>query len=118
MNAGKIVTVSKTDIYFNGWTGCGYIIVDPNTGAGAYMISGGMNGAWLYLLAIASFAFLFLSVFSLLGGPLGLVIAGIFTGWMMERFVSSIQATLKLEKEGRLTRDGADYYLNVALTTR
>jgi hypothetical protein len=46
VNAGKIVFVSKRDITFNGWTGCGYIIIDPTTGAGAYMISGGMNGSW------------------------------------------------------------------------
>ena len=44
VNAGKIVTVQKTDVTYNGWTGCGYIIIDPNTGAGAYMISGGANG--------------------------------------------------------------------------
>ncbi len=50
VNAGKIVTVSKTDITYNGWTGCGYIIIDPSTGEGAYMISGGMNGAIIYFL--------------------------------------------------------------------
>jgi len=38
VNAGKIVTVSKTNINFNGWNGCGYIIINPETGAGAYMI--------------------------------------------------------------------------------
>jgi len=38
VNAGKEVTVSKTNITYNGWTGCGYIIIDPDTGAGAYMI--------------------------------------------------------------------------------
>ncbi len=45
INAGMEVTVSKTDITFNGWTGVGYIIINPNTGAGAYMISGGTSGA-------------------------------------------------------------------------
>jgi len=45
INAGKIVTVPKTDISYNGWTGVGYIIIDPTTGAGAYMISGGLGGA-------------------------------------------------------------------------
>ena len=45
INAGKVVIVSKTDISFNGWTGCGYVVIDPNTGAGAYMISGGLNGS-------------------------------------------------------------------------
>jgi hypothetical protein len=46
VNTGKEVTVSKTNIIFNGWTGCGYIIINPTTGAGAYMISGGLSGAW------------------------------------------------------------------------
>lgn len=45
--AGKVVTVSKSNITFNGWTGCGFIVFDPDTGAGAYMISGGLNGAWV-----------------------------------------------------------------------
>jgi hypothetical protein len=45
VNAGKVVTVSKTNITLNGWSGCGYIIVDPQTGAGAYMLGGGLNGA-------------------------------------------------------------------------
>jgi len=45
VNAGKEVTVSKTNITYNGWTGCGYIIIDPDTGAGAYMISGEIAGS-------------------------------------------------------------------------
>ncbi len=45
VNAGKEVTVSKTDISYNGWTGCGYIVINPVTGSGGYMISGGMAGA-------------------------------------------------------------------------
>jgi len=46
VNSGKEVLVSKSDITFNEWTGCGYVIIDPATGAGAYMISGGLNGTW------------------------------------------------------------------------
>lgn len=48
INAGKVVTVSKTNINFNGWNGCGYIIINPDTGAGAYMISGAFNGSWTF----------------------------------------------------------------------
>jgi len=44
VNAGKVVTVSKSNINLNGWNGCGYIITNPKTGAGAYMISGGTSG--------------------------------------------------------------------------
>lgn len=49
VNAGKVVTVSKTNITFNSWTGCGYIIINPETGSGAYMISGGGNGGFMYI---------------------------------------------------------------------
>jgi len=49
VNAGKVVTVSKTNINVNGWSGCGYIIINPETGAGAYMISGGTNGGFMYI---------------------------------------------------------------------
>jgi transglutaminase-like putative cysteine protease len=55
VNAGKVVTVSKSNINFNGWVGCGYIITNPETGAGAYMISGGANGAFLFLLWASCF---------------------------------------------------------------
>ena len=45
--AGKIVTISQTKVSVSGWTGSGYIILDPNTGAGAYMIGGGADGGFL-----------------------------------------------------------------------
>jgi hypothetical protein len=41
---GKKVTISQKDITIGGWTGVGYIVVDPETGSGAYRISGGYNG--------------------------------------------------------------------------
>jgi hypothetical protein len=45
--AGKLVTVHQSNITINTWTGVGYIISDPVTGAGAYKISGGANGGAL-----------------------------------------------------------------------
>jgi len=45
VNAGKEVTVSRTNITYNTWSGIGYLIIDPSTGAGAYMIGSGLNGA-------------------------------------------------------------------------
>jgi len=61
INAGKVVTVSKTNINFKGWNGCGYIIISPETGAGAYMISGGINGAMIVLPILLK---AFISVFA------------------------------------------------------
>lgn len=45
--AGKQVTVHQSNIALGGWTGVGYIILDPETGSGAYKISGGYNGGVL-----------------------------------------------------------------------
>ena len=46
VGAGKEVIISKTNITYRGWTGCGYIALDPETGAGGYMISGGLSGSF------------------------------------------------------------------------
>ncbi|QZA80713.1 transglutaminase-like domain-containing protein [Deefgea piscis] len=43
-NTGKRITISQGNVSINGWTGVGYIIFDPETGSGAYKISGGANG--------------------------------------------------------------------------
>jgi hypothetical protein len=43
--AGKQVTVSAGSVNVGKWTGIGYIILDPETGAGSYLVSGGFHGA-------------------------------------------------------------------------
>jgi hypothetical protein len=43
VNAGKYVIAHTDNVSVPGWTGAGYIIIDPLTGDGAFMISGGMN---------------------------------------------------------------------------
>lgn len=48
VNAGKVVTANEQRINFNGWVGEGYIIIDPETGAGAYKIAGGENGGQMW----------------------------------------------------------------------
>jgi hypothetical protein len=45
--AGKEVTVHATPLSYYGWQGSGYTIIDPETGAGAWKISGGANGGYL-----------------------------------------------------------------------
>jgi hypothetical protein len=44
VSAGKIAVVSHSNVSVTGWSGIGYIISDPDTGAGAYKISGGFSG--------------------------------------------------------------------------
>ncbi len=70
VNAGRVVTAHERNISVKGWSGSGYIIIDPNTGTGAYLIDGGANGGYILGFAI--------------GGILGLVLGQIaisaFTG--------------------------------------
>jgi hypothetical protein len=47
VNAGKTVTVHEKPITAFGWRGYGYIITDPDTGVGSYIISGSGNGGSL-----------------------------------------------------------------------
>ncbi|WP_441003461.1 transglutaminase-like domain-containing protein [Pseudocolwellia agarivorans] len=47
LNSGKEVTIHQEPINAFGWTGTGYLIIDPDSGAGAYKISGGANGGAL-----------------------------------------------------------------------
>ena len=49
VNAGKEVTVHEKSINKHGWKGFGYIVIDPGTRAGAYIIEGSGNGGWLAL---------------------------------------------------------------------
>lgn len=49
--SGKEVTVHQKPINEFGWTGSGYVVIDPETGAGGYKISGGANGGAITDLA-------------------------------------------------------------------
>lgn len=44
VNAGKKVIVPKTTIFYNGFSSVGYIIMNPVTGSGAYMIASELAG--------------------------------------------------------------------------
>lgn len=44
VNAGKTVIVPKQNITYYNWTGTGYVVMDSQTGAGAYMISTSLAG--------------------------------------------------------------------------
>jgi len=48
---GKEVITHTDDVTVPGWSGAGYIIVDPSTGDGAFKIGGGQNGSFLYKLS-------------------------------------------------------------------
>lgn len=52
LQAGLEVTIHEKPITQDGWSGAGYIAIDPSTGAGGYLIEGGSNGSWIPVEAI------------------------------------------------------------------
>jgi hypothetical protein len=53
INAGKEVTFHESAISAHGWSGYGYIILDPETGVGAHLIDGGGSGGVAYEMGLA-----------------------------------------------------------------
>lgn len=53
VEVGKVVTISQHNITLGNWVGAGYIIIDPDTGRGAYKISGGYNGGFFHDMGLA-----------------------------------------------------------------
>jgi hypothetical protein len=49
VNSGKTVTVPQRNIEYFDWSGAGYIVLDPLTGAAGYMIGGGLSGGSISL---------------------------------------------------------------------
>jgi len=74
---GKEVITHTDAVSVPGWSGAGYIIFDPVVGDGAYKISGGVNGGYMYLLAAIVLGILAIAGIFLLG-PAGIL----FWGWM------------------------------------
>ncbi len=45
VNAGKEVTIPQTTVQINDWNGTGFIVKDPLSGSGSFVISGGLAGS-------------------------------------------------------------------------
>ncbi len=73
VTVGKVATVSQNTITVGSWTGMGYIIADSETGAGAYRISGGSDGAYYTGFFTGYFGILSLIAFFANAPVLGLV---------------------------------------------
>ncbi len=120
VNAGKEVTISKTNITFGDWIGCGYIISDPVTGAGAYMISGGANGAILLtLLQLLKSIFFLVGLGASLMGASFLAafilpaLLALFVSWMGSQIFHDF--SWPLEISGLLTGLGLDIFTGILL---
>jgi transglutaminase-like putative cysteine protease len=64
VDSGMIVTVPERNVQLNNWHGAGWIVIDPTSGAGAYMISGGLaGGSWTEDFKCAAWAISFVLAF-------------------------------------------------------
>ncbi|WP_321529743.1 transglutaminase domain-containing protein [uncultured Desulfuromonas sp.] len=108
VNAGKVVTVSRSNISFYGWTGCGYIITDPETGAGAYMISGGSSGSIFVYMALASFIIPVVFLVALTTAPLALILGVALIGYALRSYLSGINSYLDKVEAGEMSQEMAD----------
>lgn len=75
VNAGKTVTVHDTQITLNGWSGTGYTILDAESGAGAYMIGGGLDGGYIGLDKIGLSGLVFTSLTFLIAPRMPILVA-------------------------------------------
>lgn len=57
VDSGKLVTIPAENVTIGSWSGTGYIITNPQTGTGTYMISGGLNGGSLSEIVDMSFIY-------------------------------------------------------------
>jgi transglutaminase-like putative cysteine protease len=55
VNAGNVVIMPARTIEYGGWSGEGYIVLDAETGNGAYMLSSGMAGGRKVFSIVSSF---------------------------------------------------------------
>jgi hypothetical protein len=69
LSAGKEVFTHSDPVSVTGWSGSGYVITDPDSGAGAYKISGGQNGglaAYIFAWVVLTAALTALAIFATL----------------------------------------------------
>ena len=85
--AGKEVTLHERAINAHGWSGYGYIVTDPETGAGGYIIEGRGNSGviWAFAAELASILLIyFFGPFAILG-----------LGWVAIAFLAGGISTIK-----------------------
>ena len=88
IEAGKEVTFHERGINAHGFSGYGYVITDPDTGGGAYLIEGKGNGGVLFGILYAIVVALFVGVL------VGYQIAMFFT--ILSLFITPLGAAIVL----------------------
>jgi len=111
IQAGKEVTVHERQISAHGWTGYGYVITDPETGAGGYIIEGKGNGGFLVAFFLCAISFI-AAVFIIPSAPL----LGLFMlAWEALNFALWIDAIKNSQNESDFNKANAGYAIGAVL---
>jgi transglutaminase-like putative cysteine protease len=116
VSAGKVVTIPERNLTINGWwTGVGYAVTDPGSGAGAYLISGGYAGGGFQLptlhpllLFLIGAVLTGIGIFAGLGLAIALAIAAILIS-----LYDLISSSLPILDDPNLTPDEKDMIVGV-----
>ncbi|MFC3681165.1 transglutaminase domain-containing protein [Bacterioplanoides pacificum] len=103
IRTGKEVTTHEKPLDFYGSSQFGYIILDPQTGAGAYKIGGGENGAFLVIFGLS--ILLIFGVFAFVTGGVG----ALFAFALINSALANIAAGVALIAKS-LGQDGLAYF--------
>jgi transglutaminase-like putative cysteine protease len=108
--SGRTVVAHTDPVSVPGWTGAGYVILDPDTGAGAYKIAGGQNGGFLKWVDDHSVLFTILAIaIGLIDGPVFLAIGFILA------VVVAVAGIATFYEESLESKCDALFYLYVGL---
>ncbi|MPM38782.1 hypothetical protein SDC9_85412 [bioreactor metagenome] len=103
IEAGKEVTFHESQINSQGWHGIGYIIIDPDTGAGSYLIEGAGNGGVLLFLGafigLMIAEILIMTVATVASGGLAVGAALILAGVAMTMLIPVLALTSEILKD-------------------
>jgi len=110
--AGMEVAVSQAPISTTGFNGAGYIITDPGTGAGSYLIEDGSHGAKIAkgIISVVGIALLFFPA-SAVAGAAGLLALFAFIAVFVALYSVLLNATEILDTGGACALDLSERYM-------
>ncbi len=117
---GKEVTTHTDPLSVPGYTGAGYIIIDPDTGIGAYKIGGGMNGAFIIILTFTFLILMAISVFAFAPFWLASIIAlagGVLSVSEFSKYIEDITTTKPIDEWNSSLAKESLFYGFIALIT-
>ncbi|MBO8171535.1 MAG: hypothetical protein H0Z33_06585 [Bacillaceae bacterium] len=107
VNQGRIVLIPEHNIQYYDWNGAGYIVLDPDTGAAGYMISGGIAGGSSSLIVTLAALIAVIDTIIMILSSLSLLAAGTIVGAIFGIALLALAIAFAVQ----LTNLMIDYYI-------